>query len=91
MSDVAAPPASGNPAAADAQRAMAMKLIGLLFGAGLLIGCSFVVLHLNAWSAKIGTPWVFLAFVLTMMIASHFTVSGTTALWRALRPPPVVK
>ncbi|CAM4003537.1 hypothetical protein TSST111916_17790 [Tsukamurella strandjordii] len=90
VSDTTAPPVGGDPAAeaADAQRAMAMKLIGLLFGAALLIGCSFAVSHLNAWGAKIGMPWVFLAFVLAMMIASHFTVAGATALWQALRRPP---
>lgn len=87
VSDTAAPPA-GDDSAADAQRAMAIKLIGLLFGAALLIGCSFAVSHLNSWGAKIGMPWVFLAFVLAMMIASHFTVAGATALWQALRRPP---
>jgi hypothetical protein len=93
MSDGAAPPVSGDPAAeaAAAQRAMAMKLIGLLFGAALLIGCSFAVSHLTAWGNKIGMPWVFLTFVLAMMIASHFTVAGATALWQALRPPPAAK
>ncbi|KXP12536.1 hypothetical protein AXK60_04775 [Tsukamurella pseudospumae] len=64
---------------------MAMKLVGLLFGGLLLVGCAFTVSHLTSWGEKIGMPWVFLAFVLAMMIASHFTVSGVTALWQALR------
>lgn len=92
MSDEGAdPPAAAGasvPAdAAAAQRAMAIKLIGLLFGVALLIGCAFTVSHLNAWGEKVGMPWVFLAFVLAMMIASHFTVAGVTALWQAIRPP----
>lgn len=90
MSDEGVSPPAATGASGDStaeQRAMAIKLIGLLFGVALLIGCAFTVSHLNAWGETVGTPWVFLAFVLAMMIASHFTVAGVTALWQAIRPP----
>lgn len=92
QSATSAAPVSGGEsgsgtASADAQRAMALKLIGLLFGAALLVGCSFAVSHLTEWGNRIGMPWVFLGFVLVMMIASQFTVAGASALWQALRPP----